>query len=68
MNEQTIQAMLAITLLFVGLFFAIGDILYAVGVNREIVSSISRILSLLIFVFGIATAFALLIDALKTGK
>lgn len=65
MNEKTLQILIAVTFIFLGIFFVIGEVLSFLGADKNINADIYPILSVIIFVLSTATGLFLLKDTLK---
>jgi len=65
MDERIPEVLTAITLLLIGIFLAIGNVISFLRLDAESLSLITRPLSWLIFIFSVATAFVLIKDAIK---
>ena len=66
MDERIPEILIAFTLLMVGIRTIIVDVLNFLGLNvEEIAPALISILSWLLFIFSVATAFVLIKDAIK---
>ncbi|MFA4819451.1 MAG: hypothetical protein WC613_00660 [Candidatus Aenigmatarchaeota archaeon] len=65
MDERIPEVLTAITLLLIGLFLVLGNVLFSFNIDPELIPSITRSLSWLMFIFVLATAFVLIKDAMK---
>lgn len=65
MDERIPEVLTAITLLLIGLFLVLGNVLFSFNLDENLISAITQSLSWLIFILALATAFVLLKDAIK---
>ena len=66
MDERIPEILIAFTLLMVGIRTIIVDVLNFLGLNvEEIAPALISILSWLLFIFALASAFVLIKDAIK---
>jgi len=65
MNAKTMQLLLGLTMLLIGFFFVIGDVMRAIGIKSGTSEIVFNALSFLIFIFATATSIFLMKDALN---
>jgi len=59
------QILIAVTLLLIGIFFIVSEVLALLGAGRNTIGVVSMALSVIIFVLATATSIILISDAMK---
>jgi len=65
MEESRMQILIAVTLLLIGIFFIVSEVLALLGAGRNTIGVVSMALSVIIFVLATATSIILISDAMK---
>lgn len=65
MNEKIVEILIAITFLFLGIFFVISDILKFLGAARGLSGVVFNTLSWIIFILATITAILIIKNAVR---
>ncbi len=65
MDPRRIQILMAFTILFIGTFYIIDDVMNIIGLDVNTVSGIYKIISVIILVLSVTTFIVLIRDARK---